>query len=263
MADYPVPRPAATVLTLRERPKGYEILMLRRNLNSDFVGGAYVFPGGGVDPSDATAAQRLAIGITDELASSRLSLESGGLAYYVACLRELFEEAGLLVACDAQGRPVTLDDPSTAARLSKYRRAVNDRELGFVEMMEREALYLDLRELEYFAHWVTPVGSPRRFDTRFFVTLAPEGQVATHDEGETIADQWLRPVDALRAHRHGEFEMIMPTIKNLESIAEFDTARDVMNHAKSLTDIVCVRPKAVQRDGTHVILMPGDPGYED
>ena len=105
----------------------------------------------------------------------------------MACLRELFEEAGLLVACDAQGRPVTLDDPSTAARLSKYRRAVNDRELGFVEMMEREALYLDLRELEYFAHWVTPVGSPRRFDTRFFVTLRSATTLATAEARRPIA----------------------------------------------------------------------------
>jgi 8-oxo-dGTP pyrophosphatase MutT (NUDIX family) len=264
MAEILVPRPAATVMTLREGPNGYEILMLRRNLNSDFVGGAFVFPGGGVDPEDAgAAAQRLAVGITDEQASTRLGLESGGLAYYVACLRELFEEAGLLVACDSQGRSVTLDDPETLMRLSQHRRAVNDRQLGFVEMMEREDLFLDLRELEYMAHWVTPIGPPRRFDTRFFVALAPVGQVATHDEGETVADQWLRPLDALATHHSGQLEMILPTIRNLQSIAGFDSAREVIAFARSLTDIECVRPRMIERDGSVVIVLPGDVGYDD
>src|ERR1700722_923188 len=100
MAEKTSLRPAATVITLRDAPNGYEILMLRRNLNSDFVGGAYVFPGGRVDDEDAgPAAQRRTLGLSDEEASRRLSLARGGLAYYVACLRELFEEAGLLVAC--------------------------------------------------------------------------------------------------------------------------------------------------------------------
>src|ERR1035438_6053282 len=95
MAEILSPRPAATVISLRDGTNGYEILMLRRNLNSDFVGGAYVFPGGRVDEADAgPSAQRLAFGITDAEASLRLGLDSGGLAYYVACLRELFEEAG-------------------------------------------------------------------------------------------------------------------------------------------------------------------------
>src|SRR6202140_3145155 len=127
MVEILSPRPAATVITVRDGPNGYEILMLRRNLNSDFVGGAYVFPGGRVDEADAG----------------------------------------------------TLD---------------------FISMMERERLVLDLRGLEYVAHWVTPVGPPRRFDTRFFVALAPSRQVATHDAGETVADQWIRPVDALAAN---------------------------------------------------------------
>src|ERR1700722_9726447 len=102
MAEILSPRPAATVITVRDAANGYEILMLRRNLTSDFVGGAYVFPGGGVDASDASpAAHRLAYGLNDAEASRRLALDNGGLAYYVACLRELFEEAGLLIACGA------------------------------------------------------------------------------------------------------------------------------------------------------------------
>src|ERR1700691_5108492 len=137
MADIMSPRPAATLITLRDGINGYEILMLRRNLNSDFVGGAYVFPGGRVDESDAgPAAQRLAVGLTDEAASRRLSLESGGLAYYVACLRELFEEAGLLVACDRAGGPVHINDDESIRRLAAARREVNAGTLEFIAMME-------------------------------------------------------------------------------------------------------------------------------
>jgi len=264
MAEILSPRPAATVITLRDRDEGYEILMLRRNLQSDFVGGAYVFPGGGVDLADAgPAAQRLALGLNDVDASARLALESGGLAYYVACLRELFEEAGLLLACDETGEPVLFNDEATIARMAANRRDVNAGTLGFIDMMHREGLLLDLRGLEYVAHWVTPVGPPRRYDTRFFVALAPEGQIATHDAGETVADQWIRPQNALDAHARGDLEMIFPTIRNLEAIASFSTSREVLAYAKSLTNITRTEPRIVVRDDTFAILLPGDDGYED
>jgi 8-oxo-dGTP pyrophosphatase MutT (NUDIX family) len=264
MAEILSPRPAATVMTLRDRDEGYEILMLRRNLQSDFVGGAYVFPGGGVDPADADpAAQQLALGLSDVEASTRLALESGGLAYYVACLRELFEEAGLLVACTAAGESVHFHDEALIARMAAHRRDVNDGSLGFISMMRQEGLLLDLRGLEYVAHWVTPVGPPRRFDTRFFVALAPEGQTATHDAGETVADQWVRPKDALDAHARGELDMIFPTIRNLEAIAGYSSSRDVLDYARSLTNIPRIEPRIVMKDGEMTILMSGDDGYED
>ena len=263
MAEILSPRPAATVMTLRDGPGGVEVLMLRRNLNSDFVGGAYVFPGGGVDEVDAgPSAQRLALGVTDTGASRRLGLEAGGLAYYVACLRELFEEAGLLIACNPDGETRRFDDEATIRRMAAHRRSVNEGSLGFVAMMEREQLHLDLRGLEYAAHWVTPVGPPRRFDTRFFVALAPEGQVATHDAGETVADQWIRPRDALEAHARGDLDMILPTIRNLEAIAPFETARQVLDHVRSLEHVVRVEPRIVERDGQVTILLPGDDDYE-
>jgi 8-oxo-dGTP pyrophosphatase MutT (NUDIX family) len=251
-------------MTLRDSEQGYEILMLRRNLNSDFVGGAYVFPGGGVDPADAgPAAQLLVRGLNDVDASKRLSLATGGLAYYVACLRELFEEAGLLIACSPAGEPVFSSNEVTLARMAAYRRDVNAGTLGFVDMMRQEGLHLDLRGLEYVAHWITPVGQTRRFDTRFFVALAPEGQIATHDAGETVADRWIRPRDALDAFARGEFELIFPTIRNLEAIADFSTSQEVLAYARSLTTIPRTEPRIVMRDGTVAILLPGDDGYED
>ena len=238
--------------------------MLRRNLQSDFVGGAYVFPGGGVDPADAgPSAQRLAYGLDDAEASRRLGLDSGGLAYYVACLRELFEEAGLLVACDDDGHPFAFDDPAVVHRLAAHRRAVNDASLGFVAMLESESTLLDLRGLVYLAHWVTPVGPPRRYDTRFFVAMAPLDQTAAHDAGETVADRWVRPVDALAQHARGELSMIFPTIRNLEAIALFATAGEVLAHATSLDAIPRIEPRIVDRDGAIAILIPGDEGFDD
>ncbi|HEY5438712.1 MAG TPA: hypothetical protein VIJ99_07415 [Acidimicrobiales bacterium] len=263
MAEILSPRPAATVITLRDAPEGYEILMLRRNLNSDFVGGAYVFPGGAVDAADADASgERLALGLSEAAASRRLGLPQGGLAYYIACLRELFEEAGLLLACDREGTPVHFGDEESVRRMARSRREVNDGSLGFVAMMEREELLLDLRGLQYVAHWITPVGPPRRFDTRFFVALAPEGQVATHDAGETVADQWIRPKVALDARRRGELDMIFPTVRNLEAIADFTTSAQVLDFARSLTTIPCIEPRMVTTNGVVSILMPGDEGYE-
>jgi 8-oxo-dGTP pyrophosphatase MutT (NUDIX family) len=263
MTEILTPRPAATVLALRDGTQGYEVLMLRRNLQSDFVGGAFVFPGGGVDANDAGAVQDLVVGPSDEEVSRRLGIDSGGLAYYVACLRELFEEAGLLLACDARGDPIAWNDPATVTRMSNYRHRVNDGSVGFLEMMVAEQLYLDVRGLAYLAHWVTPVGPPRRYDTRFFVALAPGDQTAAHDAGETIADVWLRPRDALAAHGRGEFEMVFPTIRNLEALAHFTTARDVLDYANSLVDIPRIESRVVTRGDRTVILIPGDEGYED
>jgi len=260
MAEILTPRPAATVMTLRDHPNGYEILMLRRNIRSDFVGGAYVFPGGGVDDSDVDT-ERLVFGLSDAAASARLGVDSGGLAFYVACLRELFEEAGLLIACDENGRAVSFYDDEGIRKFAAHRRDVNAGNLDFLTMMRREGLLLDLRGLEYVAHWVTPVGPPRRYDTRFFVAKAPVGQIATHDAGETVADQWLRPHDALRAHERGEFEMMFPTVRNLEAIASFENAQAVLTYARSLATIPRTEPQIVERDGKIVILTAGDEGF--
>ena len=128
--------------------------------------------------------------------------------------------------------------------------------------MSEEGLRLDLRRLEYIAHWVTPVGPPRRYDTRFFVAVAPEAQTAAHDDAETVADQWIRPSDALERHRRGELELILPTIRNLESIAGFSRADDVLEHARSLREIPRIEPRIISRDGGIDILLPGDDGFE-
>ena len=259
VAEILVPRAAATVLTLRDSANGYEILMLRRNARSEFMGGVFVFPGGAVDDDDAVAP---VYGLTDEIASDRLGLEHGGLAFYVASLRELFEEAGLLIVCDDRGQERRFTTTAELEKLASYRRALNGREITLAEVLRGESVCLDLRGIAYLSHWITPVGMPRRYDTRFFVALAPEGQPATHDANETVADRWMRPVEALSAQRRGEFDMVPPTIRNLEAISHFSTSREVLEFARALGPVTAIEPRLLERDGALVIVVPGDEGYD-
>jgi 8-oxo-dGTP pyrophosphatase MutT (NUDIX family) len=202
--------------------------------------GVYVFPGGALDEGDG--GEDLAFGMSDDVASARLSLSSGGLAYYVAALRELFEEAGLLIACTSEGDDVLFAAPEDRDRLGEERRALNDGTLRFADMLRARGLRVNLHGVAYLAHWITPAGLPRRYDTRFFVALAPEGQRATHDAGETTADRWIRPSDALAAHDRGDIEIMLPTRHNLEAVAHFREAHEVLAYARSLGPVATVNP---------------------
>ena len=234
--------------------------MLRRSTSASFMGGIWVFPGGGVDAADS-APQVIARvdGHDDVSASAELGLERGGLAYFVAALREVFEESGILLAVDPQGRS---PGEEAAERLAEHRRALNAREVSFVEVLESEGLRLDLSMLGHHAHWITPTAEVKRFDTYFFAALAPEGQEAVHDDAETIASEWTTPADALARHRAGDIHMVMPTIRNLAFIAAHDTAAEVVAASKSTLDIPTILPKLIEEHDDHLLIVPGDDGYE-
>lgn len=262
-------RDAATVMLVRDAADsgGIEVFMLRRNLNSDFVGGAFVFPGGAVDEADRNAdLEAVCTGRSDDQASVLLGVDKGGLAYWVAAIRECFEEAGVLLATDAATREIiSFADPDTAARFNLHRKAVDAGEMRLLEVCDREGLKLAVDQIHYFSHWITPIGPPRRYDTRFFVAAAPPEQVPLHDDRETIANTWISPQEALDRHAAGEFEIIFPTIKNLEAIARFDTAADLLAAAAAIEHVPTILPRiAVSPDGGGVrILLPGDPGYDE
>ncbi len=241
-----------------------EVLMVRRNLSSDFVGGAYVFPGGAVDLHDGgSEAEACCAGRSDAEASALLGVASGGLAYWVAVVRETFEEAGLLLA-RREGGPDLLDgDPEEEARLAAERVAVNAGTRRFLDLCHDERLRLNVADIHYFAHWVTPQGAPRRYDTRFFVAAAPPGQRAAHDAGETIADVWISPHDALARHRAGEIEIIFPTIRNLQAIGRFATSTELLDAAEAASSAVpAIEPRVVPDGNGMRIVLPGDPAYE-
>ncbi len=251
--DLPVVRPASTVLPLRDDGGPYEVLMLRRSPRSEFVAGVYVFPGGALDAADAV---RAALGPDDATASSRLGLASGGLAYFHAAVRELFEEAGLLVARDAAGRPL-VPDAARGVRLAEHRARLNEGSTTMREVLEAEDLTLDAAALVPFARWITPTAESRRYDTRFFCVRAPSGQRAANDESETVDECWVRPLDALAAYDEGRFDMVLPTVSTLRSIAALPTVEAVLDYARGIERVDRVEPRVVERDGALIVEAPG------
>jgi 8-oxo-dGTP pyrophosphatase MutT (NUDIX family) len=217
------PRDAATVMLVRdapEGPEGIEVFMLRRNLSSVFVAGAYVFPGGGVDRADHSDAMRdLVAGVDDAAANARLGRDAGALGFWVAAIRESFEEAGVLLARDAATGEHAA--PAVVEGLGDARAAVAAGERSFAEVVREAGLVLDGGSLRVFGHWITPSPAPRRYDTWFFVARAPEGHAYAHDERETIASVWVRASDALEQARREELELIYPTFRSIEALSRF------------------------------------------
>jgi 8-oxo-dGTP pyrophosphatase MutT (NUDIX family) len=237
--------------------------MVKRSRASSFMGGVYVFPGGGVDAQDVGAelAGR-ASGWTDERASARLGIHSGGLALFVTAVRELFEESGMLLAERADGTSVALSG-ETGARIEAQRSAINRRELAFADLVAQEDLTLKLAGIEHVAHWITPESECKRFDTYFFVARAPEDQVPAHDAGETVAAEWITPAQALARHRAGEIEMVLPTIRNLRYIESFPVVEALVAAAAELGEIPTIMPRMILTPDGSTLLAPGDEGYED
>lgn len=239
--------------------------MLLRSSASSFVGGVYVFPGGAVDPRDSEAAIfERCVGLDDRAASAALSVDSGGLALFVASLRECFEESGLLLARSrgsAGAGSRALDGLSTTARLTDRRRDLNEGRLSFLDLLEEEDLELLVGDLVYFSRWVTPEGAPRRYDTRFFVVEAPHGQEATPDDAETIDSRWVIPREALAQHRAGSFNLVFPTIKTLESLSDSRSVRDILITARSASEIATLSPRVVHSPEGDRLVLPGEPGY--
>ena len=257
-------RDAATVMLVRDGIEGLEVFMLRRNLNSDFVGGAYVFPGGAVDDHDCHEnLDPVCCGRSDSEASAQLGMERGGLAFWVAAIRECFEEAGVLLAYDESGVVIRLDQPAIATRFVEHRHAVDSGSRRLVEICADERLQLAVDCMYYFSHWITPEGAPRRYDTRFFVARAPDAQEPLHDDREVIANVWIRPAEALERHRAGEFDLIFPTMRSLQALARFGTADDVLHAAAAIQAVPTILPRIVEDHGGYRIVLPGDPGYDD
>jgi 8-oxo-dGTP pyrophosphatase MutT (NUDIX family) len=266
MAEELVPRDAATVMLVRDGEDGMEVFMLRRHLDSAFLGGAYVFPGGAVDDHDRHEdLDPVCVGRSDADASALLGLDPpvGGLAFWVAGIREAFEEAGVLLAYGRDGEIIDWTDPAVATRFAEHRKAVDTGERRLVDICIEEGLQLAVDSMHYFSHWITPVGPPRRFDTRFFVAKAPAGHTYLHDDRETIANTWVRPADAIERQAKGEVDIIFPTLRTLETIGRFETTFDLLAAAAAIASVPTMIPRVV-RDGDGVrILLPGDDGYDD
>jgi 8-oxo-dGTP pyrophosphatase MutT (NUDIX family) len=253
-------RTAASLIVLRDSAQGPQVLMLRRaEKQADQNSGASVFPGGTVDTHDP-AMHAACCGLDDAAASLRLAVPANGLDYYVAAVRECFEEAGLLYACDAQGALVALDalpGPDRAA----MRHAAEQGSDALLHMCGARGWQLAVDRLRYFSHWLTPPGMPRRFDTRFFVALAPAAQTPTPDTRETVECMWLTPAEALSEAR--SLKLMNVTRRILEQLGTFATAQACMDHAQALRAVPMIMPRvATGKAGRHPV-NPWEPAYEE
>jgi 8-oxo-dGTP pyrophosphatase MutT (NUDIX family) len=237
------------------------VLLLRRRAASAFVGGMTVFPGGGVDAADADADDGCR-GLTDADASARLGVAAGGLAYWVAAIRETFEEAGVLLAVDGGGRDPDLADPTNAERFAVLRRDVDLERISIREAARREGLVLAADRIHYVARWITPKGPPRRYDTRFFVAALPAGQQALHDDREAVHSEWLRPAEAIRRYEAGEREMLPPTYAMLRILSRFESAGEALAAAVRHESGPDVAARLGGEAGRWRVLLPGDVDYD-
>ena len=235
------PRPAATVLLLRDAPQGFEVLMTRRSATASFAPGAYVFPGGVIDPADHQA---------HSFATRRPSQGGEALTQAVAAIRESFEELGVLFARHADGRWAS---PGDIAAL--------DRHQPFFAQCQQRGLTLAADRVFVLAHWITDRDLPRRFDVFFLVARMPEGQTPVADEAEQFEPVWVRPADALARHEAGTFFMIFPTIRTLERLAKFADVDAVLAACASEQPLWTSCPRAGFVGGADTRCMEHDMAY--
>jgi 8-oxo-dGTP pyrophosphatase MutT (NUDIX family) len=257
MTSPAAPRLAATVVVVRDAPGGLEVLMLRRTQSRDHTSGAWVFPGGLLDANDR-GAHALCTGIDDREASAKLGVESGGLDYFVAAIRECFEEAGILFAVDASGQPIDML-VDTGTRLAEQRGPLHRGERSIADICTAEGLRLAAGELHYIAHWITPPGRVKRFDTRFFLAVLPAGQSSAHDALETVDHAWLRPADALS--RASELNLLTPQRSLLATIGKHQHTDSLLAWACSPREIVTVAPRLAMSAKGLLTIQPHEPAW--
>lgn len=258
MSDYRAPadaRLAASLLLLRDGEQGLEVLMLRRaERDGDLRSGAAVFPGGVLDPRDRQAHAHVH-GPGDAEASALLGVAEGGLDYYVAAVRECFEEVGLLIALPPPA-------PDRLAALHPWRDRLQTGVASAAELCRTEGLTLDVSGLAYFSHWLTPPGVPKRFDTRFFAALAPAGQHAVADYGEAVELMWLTPAAALDPTR--ELKLLPVTRRTLQDLKRFASAAEAFADVQARRNITLTMPRrAASPRGSFRVVLPDELAYAE
>lgn len=242
MAEPVAARDAATVLLLREGANGLEVFLVRRNTVVDFMAGAHVFPGGKVDAADSDP------GLVARLTGEREASTAAEL--YIAAIRETFEEAGVLLACELG-----------ADALDEARVALGQKD-SFASILEKVNATLDARLLAPWTRWVTPEVSPKRFDARFFIAAAPAKQLARHDDYETTESTWIEPAIALEHVQRGEMMIAPATYKCLAVLATYRTVADAFAAARNHPPRIWC-PVVRMEEGRRLIILSDDPQHPD
>jgi 8-oxo-dGTP pyrophosphatase MutT (NUDIX family) len=247
-------RPASTMLLLRDGEAGMEVFMVVRHHQIDFASGALVFPGGSIDADDHVVAASPA------LLSGSDGLDAAALAFRVGAARETFEECGILLARENGSEQLV-----SAARADKvaaaHRTALNEGKTTFSQILIAEGLVLALDLLVPYAHWITPVGMPKRFDTHFYLAVAPADQVGAHDGSESVDSVWVRPAAAVEGAKTGKFKLVFATERNLIKLARYASIADTIAHARK-EPVVTVLPEVVRYETGRQLRIPANAGYD-
>ena len=256
MADVVAARPASTALLLRDNAarREIEVFMMVRHHQIEFSSGALVFPGGSVDQNDREIAAQ------PELYSGGQGLEESALSFRIAAIRETFEESGILLA-----RPkgaATLIDATRASDIeAAHRAALCEGKTTFLQVLADNDLRLALDELVPYAHWITPEGMPKRFDTWFFLAAAPPDQLGAHDGRESTDSIWVSPREALEGGDSGRFKLPFPTTRNLIRLGKQSNVNDALEDASGRT-VVTVMPVMTRLNGGRQLRIPREAGYD-
>jgi 8-oxo-dGTP pyrophosphatase MutT (NUDIX family) len=266
MAEAVTPRPASTILLLRDAAgrdsKGpddngrgeIEVFMMVRHYEIDFNSGALVFPGGSVDKGDEEIIAR------SELYSGGDGLDAGALSFRIAAIRETFEESGILLARPRGSN--TLVDAKRAGEIEAINRAaLCEGKMTFLKVLADNGLSLALDELVPYAHWITPEGMPKRFDTWFFLAAAPPEQAGAHDGKESTDSIWVSPREALAGGESGRFKLPFPTTRNLIKLGKQPSVKAALDEARG-KPIVCVMPVMTRLNGGRQLRIPLEAGYD-
>jgi len=243
--------PSATILLVRDAPEGLEVFMVVRHHEIDTASGASVFPGGKLAAGDGDSVLRAHCDGAD-------GLDETGLALAVAAIRESFEECGVLLA-RREGETGLLDAPSVAA-LQDFRAPFETGALTMAEFVGTHRLRLACDALVPFARWITPAIVPKRFDTYFYLTIAPADQAALHDGGETVDSIWIRPDTALREANAGTRPIVFPTRLNLMLLAQAASVEAAIAAARA-REVVAVQPEIEDRGTGKAVCIPAEAGY--
>jgi 8-oxo-dGTP pyrophosphatase MutT (NUDIX family) len=238
------PKPAATAVLVRDSDEAPEILLLKRLRSAGFVPGAYVFPGGRVDPADADAT------LVEMLGSPPRGAEA---SYWLAAVREVFEETGVLLARAADG--TTSPDATADDALAHWREALLTGAATLLDVLRAEELRPDVSRMVYCSHWITPVAEPKRYDTRFFLAELPAGCTATIDEREMSDAVWVTARAALDSFQRGELPMVFPTVKTLQLLQPYRSVAEMLDAFRDV-DVATVLPRLVRTDDGIGIVVP-------
>ncbi len=254
-------RPSATVLLIRDSVAGPEVLMVERSKHVAF-GATFAFPGGVLEAVDTTV-HECCHGLAGFEANECLDVESGGLDYYSAAAREMFEETGVLLARNEAGQWAFSDTPNALEKLSDLRAQLRSSDIDWQDLLTQNSFFIAANTLQYVSYWETPTVRPKRFSTRFFIAPLPPGQESLHDGDEIVDSRWLTPGNALAMDESGDIKLPFPTLNILQQLANFNNCADLLLWAaeRNAEKTERILPVVIRDGDSYRITVPGDPDY--